>query len=594
MAKFEITAPDGSIYEIEGDNEQGALEALQQHLGGTGAQQPQQQPEVSANPDGTYGQPPEGVVLNPSTGQMEDLRSPANPNIPQGRANALGLGVGQGAGFNLLDEAAAGLTVPFGGDYDYNLARMREAERRASSEHPVSYYGGNVVGALGTGIGLAKGGLSASNAAVNAGYRLPATALISGAEGAALGVGYGFGAGEGGGDRLDGATTGAAIGGATGFAMPFLVSGLSKAYQKARTPFATSPERAAAVRTLESEGIPLTAGQKTGSRGLRYAESELGGGRAADLMEDQARAFTDAAMRKAGGSGLADPEALSAMKTRLSKGFDTIAARNTLTADGEYLTDMLKTLQKYNRELPSEQKKILGNIVSDIGERIRGNGGKMSGADYQSIRSNLTKKAHNARVNNADLADAYRGMRDALDNVMERSIRLSDTGVWGELRRQYGNSKVLMNAANGAGEAAGQGYISPARLRMAASGANREGFALGNSDFSQLAKAGQTIMTPLPDSGTASRLATRALINVPAGIGAIAGGASGDIMTGLLGAAIGGSVPKVAGKALMSKPVQNYLANQAALTPVSGQMRGLLNALFNSQAGSAAGRLASP
>lgn len=38
MAKFEITAPDGSVYEVEGDNEEGALQALQQHLG-------QRQPE---------------------------------------------------------------------------------------------------------------------------------------------------------------------------------------------------------------------------------------------------------------------------------------------------------------------------------------------------------------------------------------------------------------------------------------------------------------------------------------------------------------------------------------------------------------------
>lgn len=237
----------------------------------------QQVAKPQANPDGTFGQPPEGMVLNPATGQMEDLRSPANPNIPQGGANALALGVGQGTGFNMLDEASAALSVPFGGDYDYNLARMREAERRASEEHPVAYYGGQIGGALGTGIGLAKGGLSATNAAINSGAKLPTVALASGAEGAALGAGYGFGAGEGTEGRLDSAKMGGFMGGALGAATPYVMHGISKAYSKARSPFTASTERTAAAQTLSNEGVPLSAGQKTGSKWLQYRESELGG-----------------------------------------------------------------------------------------------------------------------------------------------------------------------------------------------------------------------------------------------------------------------------------------------------------------------------
>src|SRR5690606_10424329 len=139
-----------------------------------------------------------------------------------------------------------------------------------------------------------------------------------------------------------------------------------------------------------------------------------------------------------------------------------------------------------------------------------------------------------------ELSAAYRGVRDALDNAMERSIIPQDKGQWAQLRRQYANSEVLLKAAKGAGEDAGIGIISPARLRTAAaSGKNAKNYVLGKSDFSELAKAGQAVMTPLPDSGTASRLATRGLMSLPAGMGAIAGGASGDVMTGLLGAAAG-------------------------------------------------------
>src|SRR5690606_36361414 len=162
MAIFEIEGPDGAIYEIDAPDENAAISALHQMLGGAA-------PETAdaRNPDGTYGQPPEGMVYNPETGQMEDLRSPINPNIPQGRLNAAMLGVGQGLGFNLLDEAVAGASTLVGGDYDYNVARMREAERRAAEDHPVAYYGGTVGGAVGTGAGLAAGGLSLGANAIN-------------------------------------------------------------------------------------------------------------------------------------------------------------------------------------------------------------------------------------------------------------------------------------------------------------------------------------------------------------------------------------------------------------------------------------------
>ena len=85
---------------------------------------------LDRRPELPYGQPPEGMVYNPDTGQMEDLRSSVNPKIPQGGANATALGYGQGLGFGLLDEATAGLSAVTGGDYNYDLARMREAERQ--------------------------------------------------------------------------------------------------------------------------------------------------------------------------------------------------------------------------------------------------------------------------------------------------------------------------------------------------------------------------------------------------------------------------------------------------------------------------------
>lgn len=218
MAIFEIEGPDGAIYEVDAPDEAAAIAGFQSAMGQASQADPR-------NPDGTYGQPPEGFVYNPQTGQMEDLRSPINPNIPTGTANALALGTGQGVGFNLLDEAVAGASTLFGGDYDYNLARMREAERRAQSEHPVAYYGGQVGGAVATGASLGGAGLSAATNAAKAGGGLGRVAAGSAIDGGIMGGLYGFGSGEGAENRAYNAGIGGALGAVAGGVMPYVVAG---------------------------------------------------------------------------------------------------------------------------------------------------------------------------------------------------------------------------------------------------------------------------------------------------------------------------------------------------------------------------------
>lgn len=579
MAIFEIEGPDGAIYEVDAPDEQSAIAGFQQAMGG-GHPEPQ-------NADDTYGQPPEGMVFNPETGQMEDLRSPINPNIPQGRANAAMLGAGQGLGFNMLDEAVAGASTLFGGDYDYNLGRMREAERRAADEHPVAYYGGTVGGAIGTGAGLASGGMSLGANAINAGWRLPFVAGASGAEGLALGGLYGFGSGEGLEDRLEKSETGAKWGGALGFLSPFVVAGASKAAEKVISPFRTSPERTAAANLLQQEGVPLTAGQKTGSKWLQYRESELGGGRAADFMEKQAEAFTDAAMRRAGGKGLANSDNMGELARRIGQGFDDVSSRNTLRVDQGLVNDMNRAAQEYARVLPTEKRSIFQSLGNDIADRFKAGQGTMSGKDYQTIRSRLTRMAQNYRNSDSEFSSAIRGLRDALDSGMERSINPADAGLWSELRRQYGNMKTLERAVAGAGgEAAGLGVISPARLRMAASSGNRGGYARGQGDFAELAKAGQALMTPLPNSGTAQRMAAQ-------GIAAAIMGGVGGAGAGPVGLAAGLAGPAIAGRALMSGPVQSYLANQAA-GPLSPLARAWATAMLTGNTSALSPRLPAP
>jgi hypothetical protein len=177
-------------------------------------------PEVApSSPSG----PPEGMTLDPVSGQMRDpeMRARANPlNMAQGMMRS----AQQGIGFGLGDEAnaAIGATedrlvrgIPLGEAYDSRLADERAMLDQFRADHPVAAYGSEILGAL-----------AVPGAALKAGVSLAGNALRMGATGALQGAIYGFGAGEGGaGERAKSAAVGAAVGGATGAAAPYILKG---------------------------------------------------------------------------------------------------------------------------------------------------------------------------------------------------------------------------------------------------------------------------------------------------------------------------------------------------------------------------------
>lgn len=212
---IQVQGPDGIIYEFpEGTDEATMAAALQKVYGAPQQASQQEDPPIEMDPETGM---PVGMVLNPRTGQVEDVRSPINPNIPQGAGNAAALGVGQGTGFGMLDEAVAGLGALTGSSYEYDLARMREADRRAKADHPMAYYGGMIPGAVGSSSAIWSGVPKVGS--------LLSRALIGAGQGAAEGAAFGFGSGEGAEDRLSDATKGGAIGAGFGFAAPYVTAG---------------------------------------------------------------------------------------------------------------------------------------------------------------------------------------------------------------------------------------------------------------------------------------------------------------------------------------------------------------------------------
>lgn len=139
-------------------------------------------------------------------------------------------------------------------------------------------------------------------------------------------------------------------------------------------------------------------------------------------------------------------------------------------------------------------------------------------------------------------------------------------GEWRNIRTQYRNLLTVTDAVKGAGENAAMGIISPAQLSSAIRRQNPRAWVTGQGDFADLARAGVSTMSTLPNSGTASRLAVRGMTSgLPTMAGAAIGGRGGDVAQALIGGAIGSQVPGIAGNAMLSGPGSSYLGNQVFL-----------------------------
>jgi hypothetical protein len=201
--------------------------------------------------------------------------------------------------------------------------------------------------------------------------------------------------------------------------------------------------------------------------------------------------------------------------------------------------------------------------ITDAAPRV------IPGEEYNNLRSQLGKMAQKARVEDPAQAEAYRGIQDALDSAMERSITANnpaDIGAFQEARQKYRNLLPIEQARGSAGEDAASGIISPQQMRTAlAAGGNRRSYARGIGDLAPLTNAGNAILTNFPQSGTAPRTMMAHALQAAGGLAGGLGGATGGVEGAGLGATAGAlALPALAGRAIMSGPGQALLSRALA------------------------------
>lgn len=317
------------------------------------------------------------------------------------------------------------------------------------------------------------------------------------------------------------------------------------------------------VDVLRREGVDLTAGQTTGSNMLRNVESEVGGGTAASLMERQGEQFTSAALRRAGiEADRASPEVVDQAFNRIGAQFDDLASRTSVPLDKRLQDDMLSAVVDY-QDTAGAVAPVVERIMNRTAELAGRNNGVLEGEAYKSLRTEIGDLSQRA---DATTKMALGDLREALDDAVERSMSPSFVENWRTTRNQYRNMLALERAATGAGENAAAGIISPSQLRNATVVAHgRRNYARGQGDFAELARAGEGVMKPLPNSGTAARTAAR---NIGTGslatiMGILGHGAAGA--PGAVAGVVGGSaIPYGVGRMLLSEPARKWLGNQAA------------------------------
>jgi hypothetical protein len=327
------------------------------------------------------------------------------------------------------------------------------------------------------------------------------------------------------------------------------------------------------VNTLEAAGIPLSAGERTGSKPIQWLESTAGdmpgsAGRAADLKGQQAAAFDRAVTERVydptqleargvpPGVSLPDPRVVTAGKQSLSDEYTRLAQRNQIRSDPQLQSDLAAAQRNYETNvLPSQRTRDIEAIRNDITDRLVQNQGVMPGAEYQALRSQLGTNAQGA-ANQPYLATALRDMRSALDRGMQRGLSPADAEAWALNNTRWGRMRQMEGAVAGSGE-----NLSPLRIAQSSQSGRAAQFATQTDDLDRLSKAASMVLRPPPNSGTAARLGWQQLFGLPgvlAGGGGLLGSAFGPV-----GTAIGAATPFAAARAALSRPGQAYLGNQA-------------------------------
>lgn len=513
MATFEIEGPDGRTYEIEAPSQDAAIAAFQQFQGS----QPQ---PVSTSED--VGRSFLGGAIQ-GAGAILDLPSQA------GRL--------MGRGIERLTGADLDMDRPMPGFVE-TLAQDMPAIGQAAAYEPQTVAGGyaQTAGEFLPGAIATPGGPLA-----RLGYGVLAPAVASETAGLAA---EGLGAGETGQAvaRLAGAVVAPA---ATERAIRGLISPMA----------GTAAPRVQAAETLRQAGVPVTAGQQSGSRALRVLEDT------AAPSEEQLEALTQAALRTIGSNATrATDDVLNTARTRIGGVFDDVTQNLTVDVQPFRVAQVQRAADTYRQLAPTANQ---APVIDDIATAL-------SGATTPSARQLMTWRSRLSRLTrtpDAATRDAAVEALEAVDDIIADSLRAAgrdaDVSALAQARRQWRDYLAIERAAGQGSATAAEGLLTPGALRMGVQGQSRSQYVRGQrGDLGDITRASQSVLATAPTVMPGG-------VRVVEGAGRAALAGAGGVLGNAPGAALGFFAPEIARVAVMSSPAQAYLRNQLVGPAVS-------------------------
>lgn len=361
---------------------------------------------------------------------------------------------------------------------------------------------------------------------------------------------------------------------------------LGRAIGRAVSPVqnALNPEEAQLAAAAAREGIPLSAGQRTGSRPLQITESvmenlPLTSAPQLAQKEAQQRAFTAAVLKKGGMTGdVADAKTMLTQKKALGKTIGDVSNANNVDFTQRNINaEITRILDDAKSHLPPTDAAKLSGTVDQILSQV--DQGSMAGTNYQGWREPLR-----ALAKQGDATSNYYGqIRKTLDDAFRGSLKGDDAAVVTDASRKYANTKTIIDAMGGAGTLPAKGQVAPAQLSAAlARSIGKENKTLGGGDLNELSRVGQAfVKDQIPNSGTAQRQMIQSLLTTGGGslVGSAAAAGTGhDPLQGaMLGGAIGAgsaAMPRALQLLMNSKAGQEYLAK--GVLPIDPAQRAAL------------------
>jgi len=334
------------------------------------------------------------------------------------------------------------------------------------------------------------------------------------------------------------------------------------------------PNTAALAHTArDTFGIPVGAGEVSANPTVRFLNSvvnKLPGSGGGAHRENMQTAFNRSIAETFGENAeRITPQVMARARDRIGAVFEDVANRTpTINADPQFALDLRRTIRDAQATMTAGEVEPLIRQVQNIAGLVDPRTNTITGEVYQNLTRRGTPLDRAMQSQNPNIRGAARDIREALDDVMERSATPEAVADLRQARGEWRNLRTVEPLV----AKASTGDISPALLqgRVNTSFKGTHGAAYGGGgDLKQLADIGQRFMKEPPSSGTAERgMLMHLLGGFGSGVAGLAAGLSPKEAAVAMLAPVGGAAAgRAIGAGLRSESLTNRLINNSLGNP---------------------------